>query len=162
MTKISKKLITHNGSFHADDIFACATLCLLLEKNGEGFEIIRTREEAIIKTGDYIFDVGGIYDADKNLFDHHQPAGAGRRKDGIKYSSFGLVWKKFGAELCGSQKVADFIDKKLVAPIDAFDTGFDIVESKYDLAPYLIQHVFFAMLPTWREDNLSKDEMFLK
>ncbi|PIZ87309.1 hypothetical protein COX93_01400, partial [Candidatus Nomurabacteria bacterium CG_4_10_14_0_2_um_filter_30_12] len=57
MNKI--KLITHNGSFHSDDIFATATLSLLLEKRGESFEIIRTRDEEIIKNGDYIFDVGG-------------------------------------------------------------------------------------------------------
>ena len=68
--KDTKKLVTHNGSFHADDIFACATLCLILEKQGKEFEIIRTRDEEMIKTGDYVFDVGGIYDANKNIFDH--------------------------------------------------------------------------------------------
>ena len=75
----NKKLITHNGSFHADDIFACATLSLMLEKAGEKFEVIRTRDEEIIKTGDYVFDVGGIYDENLNRFDHHQTGGAGIR-----------------------------------------------------------------------------------
>ena len=62
-----KKLITHNGSFHADDLFACAVLFLLLEKRGEKFEIIRTRDENILKNGDYVFDVGGIYDVENKL-----------------------------------------------------------------------------------------------
>ena len=40
-----KKIIiaTHSGSFHADDLFAVATLSLLLGK--ENIEVIRTRDE---------------------------------------------------------------------------------------------------------------------
>jgi uncharacterized UPF0160 family protein len=155
------KLVTHNGSFHADDIFACATLSLLLEKKGETFEIIRTRDEEIIKSGDYVFDIGGIHDEKTNRFDHHQKGGAGAR-DGIEYSSFGLVWKKFGAEICASKKIADILDKKLVAPVDAFDNGMDLVNNKYEITPYYIQHLFFSMRPTWKEADLSKDKMFLE
>jgi uncharacterized UPF0160 family protein len=162
MIKKMNKLITHNGSFHADDIFACATLCLMLEKKGEEFEIIRTRDEEIIKTGDYVFDIGYIYNPDLNRFDHHQPGGAGKRENDIEYSSFGLVWKKFGIELCIDKKATDIIDEKLVAPVDAFDNGFDLVQNKYEITPYYIQHLFFSMRPTWKEENLSKDEMFLK
>src|SRR3989344_9093627 len=128
----SKKLVTHNGSFHADDVFAAAVLSIYLEKRRETFEIIRTRDEEIIKTGDYVFDVGGIYDADKNRFDHHQKDGAGKRDNNIEYSSFGLVWKKFGKELCnGFEKAIKSIDNRLIAPIDAADNGFDLVEKKY-------------------------------
>jgi len=170
------KLITHNGSFHTDDIFSAALLFLLLEKRGESSEIVRTRDEAFITAGDYVFDVGGTYDKDKNRFDHHQAGGAKKRENGIEYSSFGLVWEKFGAEICKSRKAADLIEKKLVMSIDAFDNGFDLVENKHDVTPYFIQHVFFAMEPTWREENeshakmddvrngasLSKDEAFLK
>ncbi|MFA5791644.1 MAG: MYG1 family protein [Candidatus Paceibacterota bacterium] len=162
---IIKKLITHNGSFHSDDVFACATLCLILEKNGEQYEIIRTRDEEIIKNGDYVFDVGGVYDKDENRFDHHQKGGAGSRSFGdveIEYAACGLVWKKFGIELCGDQKVVDLIDKKLIVAIDAGDNGFDLVENKYEISPYLLQHVMLSMRPTWREENLSEDVMFLK
>ncbi|MFH1201158.1 MAG: MYG1 family protein [bacterium] len=162
MMKTNKKLITHNGSFQADDIFACATISLMLEKNKQSFEIFRTRDKDIIKAGDYVFDVGGIYDEKKNRFDHHQKGGAGKRANGIEYSSFGLVWKKFGIELSGSEKVSNIVEKQLVAPIDAFDNGFDLVENKYDISPYFIDHFFLAMIPTWREVYLSKDEMFFK
>ena len=72
-----KKLVTHNGSFHSDDIFAAATLIIYLEKRGEKYEIIRTRDQEIIKTGDYVFDVGGVYDEATNRFDHHQKGGGG-------------------------------------------------------------------------------------
>ncbi|OGI86269.1 hypothetical protein A3A01_02100 [Candidatus Nomurabacteria bacterium RIFCSPLOWO2_01_FULL_39_17] len=158
----SKKLVTHNGSFHTDDIFACATLSLLLEKRGESFEIIRTRDEEIIKEGDYVFDVGGVYDPEKNRFDHHQVGEAGKRDNGIEYSSFGLIWKKFGIEICEDRKVVDLIDEKLVAPIDAGDNGIDLVEKKSKVFPYLIQDFFRVMRPTWRETDSNIDQMFLK
>src|SRR3989344_6430775 len=99
-----KKLITHNGSFHADDIFAAATFILYLERTNNdfsaqggpalGWEIIRTRDEEIIKSGDYVFDVGGVYDEVENRFDHHQKGGAGQRPPppeggAVGYASFG-------------------------------------------------------------------------
>lgn len=157
----NKKLITHDGSFHADDIFACATLAILLEKKGETFEIIRTRDENLIKSGDYVFDVGGIYDENLNRFDHHQKGGAGKRNNEIPYSSFGLVWKKFGEELCGSRESMQIVDSKLVAPIDASDNGYDLINAKHVIFPYLIQDVFATFRPTSLE-NLDKDEQFKK
>lgn len=168
-----KKLITHNGSFHSDDIFACATLCLMLEKNNEKFEIIRTRDEEIIKAGDYVFDVGGIHDEATNRFDHHQQGGAGRqvlsnvegKEVAIEYAAFGLVWKKFGALVAGGEKTAEFISKRLTGPIDAWDNGMDLVQNKYEVTPYYIQHAFLSMVPTWREaesGEKTNDEMFLK
>ncbi len=163
--KAKIKLVTHNGSFHADDIFAAAALSVLLEKRGESFEIIRTRDEEIIKTGDYVFDIGGIYDEKINRFDHHQPGGAGSRLLGgvnIEYASCGLVWKKFGAEICGGIDAAGLIEKKIIAPTDAFDNGLDLVENKFEVSPYLIEHLFFSMRPTWQEKDLSKDTMFFK
>lgn len=160
-TKI-KKLITHDGSFHADDIFACASLSLLLEKKNEKFKIIRTRDEEIIKKADYVFDIGEIYDPEKNRFDHHQKDGAGERENGIPYSSFGLVWQKFGKAICGSEKVAEIVDKKLVQPIDAFDNGMSLVEVKHEAVPYFVSHMFLDMCLTWKEDTQKSDEMFLK
>jgi len=151
-----KKLITHNGSFHADDIFACATLSLMLERAGEKFEVIRTRDEEIIKTGDYVFDVGGIYDADKNRFDHHQIGGAGKHQDpqtDIEYAAFGLVWEKFGEELSGSKEVALLIDKKIAQPIDAGDNGIDLVKSINEVKPYFLQTLFRSFRPSWKNAN---------
>lgn len=160
-TKNKKKLITHNGSFHADDVFAAATLSLLMERRGESFEIIRTRDPEVINEGDYVFDVGGVYNADQNRFDHHQKDFEEKRKEGIFYSSFGLVWKKFGEELSGIKEVS-LIEEKLVIPIDANDNGFDLVENKYEIAPYCVENFFYSMRPSWSEENLKDDEMFFK
>jgi len=160
--KLSKKLITHNGAFHADDIFATAALEMMLEAEGESYELIRTRDEAVLKTGDYVYDVGGIYDEDKNRFDHHQVGGAGRGPENIEYSSLGLVWKKFGEKLAGSKRAADIIEKNLCAPIDAWDNGFDLVENKHEITPFYLQNVFSTMMPTWKEMDINIDEVFLK
>jgi len=160
--KKNKKLVTHDGSFHSDDIFVAATLLIYLEKNGETGEITRTRDEEIIKNGDYVFDVGGIYDEKNNRFDHHQTLGVGKRENGIAYSSFGLVWRKFGIEVAGSRETADFIEKKLVMSVDANDNGIDLFKSNFpDISVYTIQDVFATFSPTALED-MEKDGQFAK
>ena len=162
MENQTKILVTHNGSFHADDIFATVVLSMVLEKEGQKFQVVRTRDPEMIKNADYVYDVGGIYDEATNRFDHHQVGGAGKNEFGIEYSSFGLVWKKFGEQVCGSKKIADVINKKLVAPVDAHDNGMDLVENKYDVSPYNLQYFFYSMVPTWRETNITNDEMFFE
>jgi uncharacterized UPF0160 family protein len=134
----------------------------MLEKAGEKFEIIRTRDEEIIRTGDYVFDIGGIYDEDKNKFDHHQKGGAGKRNDGIEYSSFGLVWKKFGEKVVNNEEATNFIEQKLVIPIDANDNGVDLYKNNFEnILPYTINDVLAIFSPTSLED-MNKDEQFLK
>ncbi len=156
------KLVTHNGSFHADDIFACATLSLMLENKGKHFEILRSREEETINGGDYVFDVGGVYDPLKNRFDHHQKGGAGERENGIPYSSFGLVWRHLGLELSGGdEEVWKAIDTKIASPIDAVDNGIDIVTPKFDgVFPFGGESIFLIYSPTWKETTLNIDEIF--
>lgn len=166
-----KTIITHSGSYHADDMFAVATLLLFLEREGKSaaasgetaFEVIRTRDDAVIEKGDYVVDVGGVYDEARKRFDHHQAGGAGKRENGIPYASFGLVWKYCGEKLCGSKEVAEAIERRLVQPIDANDSGFDIVENKFeDIHPYLVQNFLYAFQPTWKESGASIDDIFLK
>ena len=120
-------------------------------------------EDDKIKTGYYVFDVGGVFVECCNLFDHHQSGGAGKRENGIPYAAFGLVWKKIGAQVSGSDRAAGIIDRRLGSPIDAADNGLDISESKWkDVAPYYIQNIFFAMLPTWKEEGRDIDAIFLE
>ena len=125
LTNLFKKKIkvaTHNGSFHADEVFAIATLSLWADKNGFRLEITRTRDESVLDKADIVLDVGGIYDPEKKRFDHHQKEGAGTHKNGVPYASFGLIWKHYAKEIC-SKEVAEDIEKRLVIPIDARDNG---------------------------------------
>ncbi len=150
MTFFKKKkiLVTHNATFHADDIFATATLSLLFDGN---IKVIRTRDEMQIKEADFVYDVGGEYDPALNRFDHHQKGGAGVRENNVPYASFGLVWKTYGAAVCGSKEVADRLDQKLVQAIDANDNGIELFNIKDKTAPYCIQDIFFAFRPSYKE-----------
>lgn len=120
------RIITHNGHFHADDVFAVALLTFLHEAKNMPYEIIRSRDPEVWETGDYVVDVGDIYDAEKNRFDHHQEGGAGTHENGVPYSSLGLVWQKFGAEFAGSEEAANRMEKKFVEYIDARDNGVEV------------------------------------
>ena len=115
-----KTIVTHNGNFHADDVFSIAALKCLFPSA----KLIRTRDTALISEADIVVDVGGEYDPVTDRFDHHQRGGAGERENGIPYSSFGLIWQKYGLELCqGNQEVAHAVDSGLVSAIDAIDCG---------------------------------------
>ncbi len=152
-----KILVTHNGVFHADDIFATATLMLLLK---EEVEIIRTRDETQIARGDYVYDVGGEYDPEKNRFDHHQEGGAGKRDNGIPYAAFGLVWKTYGESVCGSAEIAKKIEERLVQAVDADDNAFTLEDWKFpDVKSYRIQSMFGVFRPTWEEEK-DHDSVF--
>src|SRR3989338_11391159 len=114
---MSKQVViaTHNGVFHSDDVFAVASLLALLEATPAVSTVIRTRDEDLIRKADFVVDVGGIYDAEKNRFDHHQEGGAGKRlsaragENTIPYAAFGLVWLKFGGQIAGSETVAALV-----------------------------------------------------
>jgi len=156
--KKNKICITHNGAFHPDDLFATATLSIL---NDGYIKIIRTRDPQIFLKGDYVYDVGGVYDEVKNRFDHHQRGGAGIRENGIPYSSFGLVWKKYGEHICRDKEVAEYIDRKIVQPIDAKDNGMDISTPKFkNIEDYSVQDIVMSSYPTWKEDNTNIDKVF--
>lgn len=154
------KIITHNDRFHADDVFTMATLRILF---GDTItEVIRTRDESIIQTGDIVFDVGNIYDPEKNRFDHHQKEGAGTRVNDVPYASFGLVWKKWGEEICGSKSAADMIDKKLVQTIDASDNGYALYSyTTPNIKEYVFDTICGAFGSTWKEDD-NYDKAFFE
>lgn len=149
-----KKIITHSGNFHTDEVFASAILSLL--NNGD-VEIVRSRDSEVWATGDYVVDVGGIHDASLGRFDHHQEGGAGVRENGIPYSSFGLVWKEYGSKVAGSQYAARVIDERLVQPVDAADNGFETFGVRGAVAPYILHDVVSAFRPGWNEERTTDD-----
>jgi uncharacterized UPF0160 family protein len=144
-----KTIVTHGANFHSDDLFATAVVMLMLKKTAPKEKIKFTRSQTFDskawQDADFVYDIGRIYDPAKNRFDHHQEGGAGKRTnedgtEGIPYAAFGLTWKKFGKKLSGSQDVADYVDRKLVQPIDAEDNGLEIYNLKSNnVGPYTIQ-----------------------
>lgn len=157
--KKKKLLVTHNDTFHSDDVFATATLMILLKNN---VKVVRTRDPEFFKKGDFVYDVGGEYNPDTNRFDHHQIGGSGVRANGIPYAAFGLIWKKYGEIICGSKQVADKIDAELVQAIDAEDNGLDTYTINGEVGPYIIQRLVNAFRPSWKEEeNFDKPFMEL-
>jgi uncharacterized UPF0160 family protein len=149
------KVATHPGNFHADDVFAVAVLQLA---HGP-LEVVRTRDPDLLAACDVRVDVGGRSDPSTGDFDHHQRGGAGERPNGIRYASFGLVWRHLGARLCGDADTAAAIDERLVQGVDAHDTGQAIVRSLVDdVRPMSVSGVIAAMNPAWDEELTQAEE----
>lgn len=123
---------THNGTFHADEVMACAILSTIANARGDVMRVIRTRSKELLAGADILVDVGEKYDGER-FFDHHQRGGAGERPNGIQYSSAGLCWKRFGSEYVRHlfsfesaevhARIADEVDVRLIQGICAQDCG---------------------------------------
>jgi uncharacterized UPF0160 family protein len=121
-------LVTHSGGFHADEVLSSVILIRLFPQA----RVIRSRAPEWIKPGAdrIIYDVGGAYDAELRIFDHHQ-RGAPLREDGQPYSSFGLVWKQYGRDYLVATGIPEAhvealhasFDLAFVLPIDLTDNG---------------------------------------
>jgi uncharacterized UPF0160 family protein len=123
-----KYLITHSGGFHADELLSSVILTRLFPQA----ELVRSRDASWITAGDdrIVYDVGGHYDHQARIYDHHQ-RGAPRRDTDQAFSSFGLIWKHYGADYLAASGVpeqdivsihADF-DARFVLPVDLIDNG---------------------------------------
>ena len=149
------RVATHPGNFHADDVFAVAVLGLA---EGE-LEIVRTRDAAAQAAADARVDVGGRSDPEAGDFDHHQKGGAGERENGIRYASFGLVWRHYGERLAGGPAEAAQIDEMLVQGVDANDTGQTITQPlNGEITPMTVSGVIGALNPRWHEELTPEEE----
>lgn len=121
-------LVTHSGGFHADELLSSVILTRLFPDA----EIIRSRAPKWITPAEdrIIYDVGGDYVPETNIYDHHQ-RDAPLRDDEQPYSSFGLIWKHFGHAYLADFGVPEehieaihaSFDKSFVLPIDLVDNG---------------------------------------
>lgn len=108
---------THDGTFHADEVTACALLILfdLIDEN----KIVRTRDLPVLAGCEYVCDVGGIYDVSQKLFDHHQVDYQG------SLSSAGMVLHYLKTSGIIREDVYDLLNYSLVMGVDAHDNGRD-------------------------------------
>jgi len=156
---MSKTILTHSGSFQADDIFAVAILLLLVPES----RVVRSRENDKIASADFVVDVGMIYDPEKRRFDHHQPGGAGERLNGIPYASCGLVWKEYGEKLAGGKEEADLIDNSLMVPLDAHDNGMAIADYRFEnVRTYSVVDFLYSYKPTLSANEEELYRIFMQ
>jgi len=122
------QLVTHSGGFHADELMSSVILTRLFPEA----ELVRSRDKQLLTPGEgkIIYDVGGDYDADAQIFDHHQRPSP-LREDEQPYSSFGLIWAHYGRAYLAAMAVPEGdieeihpkFDTKFVLPIDLLDNG---------------------------------------
>lgn len=91
--------VTHDGRFHCDEVLACALFRHLYPSG----EIRRTRDLNQLETDKeekvFYVDVGGKYDVDANMFDHHQDDDSSITFDDstkIPLAASGLFYKEYG------------------------------------------------------------------
>lgn len=70
MKRAFQVVATHSGTFHCDEALGVAMLRKLPEFASA--RLIRTRSEEQLATADIVLDVGGVYDAERHRYDHHQ------------------------------------------------------------------------------------------
>jgi len=113
--KKNRSVGTHDGSFHADEVTACALLVLYDLVDREN--IVRTREPEKLAECEYVCDVGGGYDPAKRLFDHHQVEYQGR------LSSAGMVLRFFVDEGIADKGECSFLREMIIRGVDDHDNG---------------------------------------
>ena len=123
------QVVTHSGVFHADEVFACALLCIAYGQ--ENVSIIRTRDNEVLTKATHdadvwVVDVGDDFNPYMLNFDHHMRDFNLTNSFGNKLSSFGMVVEallvlNFFTEV--KESLLKFSNK-----VDMLDNGIEVAE----------------------------------
>lgn len=148
-----KTIITHDGVFHADEVFATALIKLIAKSNNNEnkIDIVRTRNPKILQEH-LALETSIVIDVGNSEFDHHQELKYNTiNGEQIPMSSFGLVHKKF-LELGLISFDKDL--QNLVTEIDKADNG---------VAPSSISTLIRTFTPNWNDtSDTAMDDAFKK
>ena len=111
----TRSIGTHDGTFHADEVTACALLIVFGQVDQD--KIVRSRDLKVLAECEYVCDVGGVYDPKLKRFDHHQSEYTG------DLSSAGMVWHYLKEQQIIDEATYDFFNRSLIIGIDAIDNG---------------------------------------
>lgn len=112
---IKRSVGTHDGSFHADEVTACALLLVFGKIDRD--KIVRSRDLKALSECEYVCDVGGVYDPEAKRFDHHQSAYTG------DLSSAGMVLLYLKSQGLLDGEAYQFFNRSLIMGVDAHDNG---------------------------------------
>lgn len=115
--KIPKSCGTHDGTFHADEVTACALLVVFGQLDRD--KIVRTRDPEKLSQCEFVCDVGGIYDPANKLFDHHQCDYQG------SMSSAGMILLYLKEASIISEQQYYLFNNNLISGVDDHDNGLD-------------------------------------
>jgi len=112
-----KYVVTHDGLFHSDEVFAIALL-KLFHKN---INIVRTRDSEILKKAKkdsnvFVLDIGGDYNTEKKNFDHHQKQSPSDQSTIIMVFKYLFPYYK-------KDEVLLKLRNRLISGINAWDLG---------------------------------------
>lgn len=147
-------LVTHAGTFHADEVFATVVLENIVDKD----EIKICRANEVEKEVNAI-----VYDIAGGKLDHHQKGGNGVRDNEISYASFGLVWKKYGKEFLEKigfndiEELQRMVDRKIVQEVDSNDNGELQINNNFNLDILSISKLISLYNSKWDEDDRQNE-----
>lgn len=147
--KLPRSFGTHNGTFHADEVTACALLLHfgMIDRD----KIVRTRDLGRLENCDFVCDVGGEYDPKKRRFDHHQVEYTG------SLSSAGMVLEYLRDEKILSCDEFDYLHRTFVHGIDQIDNGLSPPEVGFAT----FSQVISSFIPvSYESTELAQDEGF--
>lgn len=142
--KIKRSFATHDGSFHADEVCACALLLLfdVIDKD----KIHRSRDPIVIDQCEYVCDVGGKYSPKQKRFDHHQKEYIGD----LASAGMILLYLKHSAFM--DPHLYDHFNNSLIKFVDAHDIG------KSETRGYSFSQIIANFIPI--DYNASSKERF--
>lgn len=105
----------HDGTFHADEVTACALLIMYGKVDRD--KVVRTRDLHVLSKCDYVCDVGGVFDPALKRFDHHQSDYSG------PLSSAGMILNYLADQDIIESAWHKFLADKLIIGVDTIDNG---------------------------------------
>jgi uncharacterized UPF0160 family protein len=169
-----KKIGTHDGTFHCDEVVAYYMLKLTNE--WKDAELIRTRDQTILDTLDCLIDVGSVYEPSKHRYDHHQRGFFQTLDENhkIKLSTAGLIYKHFGREIIcnilGLQPdspninvIFNWVYTNFIESIDGIDNGIAQTDAqpRYRVSTDLSSRVRY-LNPAWNDTKADIEAQFKK
>lgn len=163
---------THDGSFHCDEALACGLLRLLPAFSD--YHVLRSRDPDKLEGCSVVVDVGGVYDPERNRFDHHQREFSQSLAEygfKTKLSSAGLVYKHYGMAVLEELTKADDLPKEtlnvlyskvyrnFIEHVDGIDNGINAREGdeNYQVTTTLSARVG-RLNPSWNEVVSPEEE----
>lgn len=154
--------ITHGGTFHADEVLST----VILKKVFKNLNLCRVLElPDNIPKNVIVYDIGG------GKFDHHQGNSNRVRKNGVPYSSAGLIWREFGHRIIKKMVPNDneydhidhifrIVDRELIQGVDAIDNG-ELPKYDYEAQPFGFSRMISISNPIWYMDE-DLESCFIK
>lgn len=185
-TRQRKRVCTHNGTFHCDEVLAC----WMLKQIHPALLIVRSRKKEDIEECDFVVDVGSKFDHSEQRYDHHHrdfkesmqtlTELENMKRFTTKLSSAGLIYLYYGVEVLkvlidgvkkdepSTEAITDdiinllyeIIYENFIEEIDAVDNGIAQTDEdpRYLIKSTISQRVA-AMNPEWNESNTAEEQM---